>query len=99
ENCLDALVPGGILILIEKIKGCTPSIDSQFTKKYYEFKKNNGYSEDEIQRKRKALVGILTPYTYDENVDLLKGSGFESVESFFRWYNFTGLLAIKKELN
>jgi tRNA (cmo5U34)-methyltransferase len=96
KNCFESLTPGGILIVIEKIKSCAGDFESHFTDKYYEFKKDNGYSELEIQRKKAALVGFLEPYTYDENVSLLKSVGFESVECFFRWYNFCGLIAIRQ---
>jgi tRNA (cmo5U34)-methyltransferase len=50
----------------------------------------------EISQKREALENVLIPYRVDENVELLKRSGFRAVETFFRWYNFCGFLALKR---
>jgi tRNA (cmo5U34)-methyltransferase len=49
----------------------------------------------EIAQKREALENVLIPYRIEENIDLLRNAGFRSVESFFRWYNFCGILATK----
>ena len=49
----------------------------------------------EITQKREALENVLIPYHYIENRELLLESGFKQVDSFFRWYNFCGVLAIK----
>ena len=58
-------------------------------------KKRNGYSNVEISLKREALENVLIPYRYEENIDMLHNAGFRSVEEFFRWYNFCGVVAIK----
>ena len=34
-------------------------------------------------------------FAEQENVEMLKGAGFKSVEVFFRWYNFCGIVAVK----
>jgi tRNA (cmo5U34)-methyltransferase len=31
----------------------------------------------------------------EENMALFKNAGFRHVEDFFRWYNFSGMIAIK----
>jgi tRNA (cmo5U34)-methyltransferase len=49
----------------------------------------------EISRKREALENVLVPYRLDENIELLKVAGFGTVEVFFKWYNFCGLIAVK----
>jgi tRNA (cmo5U34)-methyltransferase len=59
-------------------------------------KRRNGYDEMEISQKREALENVLIPYRVDENVELLKRSGFSEVETFFRWYNFCGFVALKR---
>ena len=56
---------------------------------------NPAHSDIEISKKREALENVLIPYRLDENVQLLKEAGFRSVEIFFRWYNFCGIVAIK----
>jgi tRNA (cmo5U34)-methyltransferase len=85
----------GCLILIEKLTSEDTLFNRLFIQNYYDFKRRNGYSETEIAQKREALENVLIPYRLEENVDLLKASGFRSVECFFRWYNFCGLIALK----
>jgi tRNA (cmo5U34)-methyltransferase len=55
----------------------------------------NGYSQDEIERKRLSLEGALVPLTARFNEELLRGAGFDQVDCFWRWSNFAGWLAIR----
>ena len=91
----DGLNDQGCLILVEKLTSEDTLFNRLFISHYYDFKRRNGYSELEISQKREALENVLIPYRLEENVDLLKLSGFRSVECFFRWYNFCGLIAVK----
>ncbi len=85
----------GCLILIEKLTSADTLFNRLFIKYYYDMKRRNGYSEVEIAQKREALENVLIPYRLEENVEMLKGAGFKSVEVFFRWYNFCGIVAVK----
>ncbi|KQV24413.1 tRNA (cmo5U34)-methyltransferase [Rhizobium sp. Root1203] len=85
----------GCLLLIEKLTSEDTTFNRLFIEHYYDFKRRNGYSEIEISKKREALENVLIPYRLDENVQLLKETGFRSVEVFFRWYNFCGIIAVK----
>ncbi len=87
--------PGGCLILVEKVLTEDSSINRLFIKHYYEMKKRNGYSDMEIAQKREALENILVPYHLEENEELLLRNGFKACDSFFRWYNFSGIVAVK----
>ncbi len=89
------LKKGGCLILVEKVLSQHSALNRLFIKYYYEFKKQNGYSEMEIAQKREALENVLIPYHFDENRELLLRNGFKGCDTFFRWYNFCGILAIK----
>jgi len=91
----DGINNDGVLLLVEKVTSPNSTINRLFIKYYYQFKKANGYSEMEIAQKREALENILVPYRYMENRQLLLDNGFREVESFFRWYNFSGIIAIK----
>ncbi len=95
KEIADGVNAGGCLLLVEKVLCPNSTINRLFIKHYYEFKTRNGYSELEIAQKREALENILIPYQIKENTDLLLESGFTSCEIFFRWYNFSGILAIK----
>jgi tRNA (cmo5U34)-methyltransferase len=91
----DSLPENGAVILIEKILTEHSICNRLFIEHYYEFKKRNGYNEIEISKKREALENVLVPYKMSENEELLISSGFRFIEVFFKWYNFTGLIAIK----
>ena len=87
--------PDSCLILVEKVLSENSTINRIFIKHYYEMKKRNGYSEMEIAQKREALENILVPYHIEENQTLLLTNGFKACDTFFRWYNFSGIVAIK----
>ena len=75
--------------------GDSADIDNLMTKIYYDFKRSNGYTEDQIQRKRLSLEGVLVPVTAKWNEELLRMAGFRQVDCFYRWQNFAGWMAIK----
>lgn len=85
----------GALIIVEKVLGENSTFNRLFIKHYYEYKKRNGYSELEIAQKREALENVLIPYHHTENLQLLRKVGFEQIDTFFKWYNFCGIVAIK----
>lgn len=85
----------GCLLLIEKLTSEDTIFNRLFIQHYYNFKRKNGYSDLEISNKREALENVLIPYRLEENILLLKETGFQHVEVFFRWYNFCGIIAVK----
>lgn len=87
--------PGGVLILVEKILGASADVDSLMVDRYYTLKAENGYTQEQIQRKRLSLEGVLVPVTAKWNEDLLSAAGFGQVDCFWRWMNFAGWLAVK----
>lgn len=91
----NGLVDGGALIVCEKILTNSSDMNRFFIDFYYEYKRRNGYSEEEIVKKREALENVLVPYRVDENFELFRRNGFEIVETFFQWYNFAGFLCVK----
>ena len=90
------MVSGGALILVEKILAEDSRYNRDFIRYYYDYKRRNDYSEMEISQKREALENVLVPYKLSENISLLRDQGFNHCEVFFKWYNFAGLVAIKK---
>jgi tRNA (cmo5U34)-methyltransferase len=85
----------GCFVLVEKVLGEDSMFNRMFIKYYYDFKRNNGYSELEITQKREALENVLIPYKLLENRELLLRTGFRYVDVFFKWYNFCGIVAVK----
>lgn len=92
----NGLVDGGALILTEKILTNSSHVNRFFIDYYYDLKRRNGYSETEIARKREALENVLIPYRLEENLELFRRNGFEVVETFFQWFNFAGIVCVKR---
>jgi len=89
------LRPGGIILISEKVINQDHRLNRQYIDIYHRFKKNRGYSELEIAKKREALENVLIPFSIKENITMLERSGFVSVETHFQWFNFTSFIAIK----
>ncbi len=85
----------GCLLLVEKLLCDDPLLNRAYIRYYYDYKRRMKYSDMEIAQKREALENVLIPYTLRENTRLLGDCGFREVETFFRWYNFSGIIAIK----
>lgn len=96
QRIFNGLNSGGALILVEKILAEDSVFNRDFIKYYYNYKRRNHYSDMEISQKREALENILIPYKLSENISLLQNTGFAHYEVFFKWYNFAGLIAVKK---
>ena len=96
KNIFDGINPGGVLILVEKILAEESNFNRDFIEYYYNYKRRNQYSEMEISQKREALENVLVPYKLSENISLLRDQGFSHCETFFKWYNFAGIIATKK---
>lgn len=88
-------VPGGCLIVVEKVLGDTADLDDAFASRYLTMKAENGYTAEEIERKRLSLEGVLVPLTARMNEEMLRRAGFEQVDCFWRWCNFAGWLAVR----
>jgi tRNA (cmo5U34)-methyltransferase len=96
QSIFAGLQSGGVLILVEKILAEDSAFNRDFIKYYYNYKRRNHYSDMEISQKREALENILIPYKLSENIAMLRDTGFAHCEVFFKWYNFSGLIAGKK---
>lgn len=96
KNCYNALQTNGLLLLSEKILGNDSGFNRLYIDHYLRFKTSQSrYSDEENQRKREALENVLIPYRLDENYALLKRAGFQRMDSYFQWFNFVCLLAVK----
>lgn len=95
QDIYDHTTEGGALILVEKVIGSSANLDKTFVNVYYDLKAQNGYSQEQIERKRLSLEGVLVPVTARWNEEMLSMCGFKQVDSFWRWMNFSGWIAIK----
>ena len=90
-----ALVPGGVLILSEKLRFADPRIDALHVDMHHAFKRANGYSALEVARKRAALEHVLVPDTLETHAARLRAAGFARSSVWFQCFNFASLLAVR----
>ena len=95
KSIYEGLRKDGVMIVVEKILAEDSSFNRKFIKYYYDYKRRNNYSEMEIAQKREALENVLIPYKLSENITLFREAGFGNVDTFFKWYNFAGIVAQK----
>lgn len=90
-----ATLPGGVLILSEKIRFESESEQSVQTHLHHEFKRANGYSDLEISQKRAAIENVMIPETLADHKARLEQAGFDQVLVWYQCFNFVSMLAIK----
>ena len=95
QKIYNSLENNGIFLMSEKLIAEDKKLNKILIDEYYNYKKQNGYSEYEISKKREALENVLIPYTQEENIEMLKNIGFKHIEIIFRWCNFSTFLAFK----
>ncbi len=95
EKIYQGLLPGGILLLSEKLKFDDPRQQELQTEMHHAFKKAQGYSDLEISQKRSALENVLIPETFAEHKNRLSVAGFSSTEVWFQYFNFASMIALK----
>ena len=81
--------------MVEKVVGNASTTDHLMTGLYHDLKRATGYGEEEIERKRLSLEGVLVPLTSAQNEEVLRQAGFDDVECFWRCLNFAGWVAVK----
>ena len=89
------LLPGGALVLSEKLAFDSTQEQAFQTDMHLDFKKANGYSELEISQKRTALEKVLVPDSFEVHRQRLRQAGFARVYRWFQCFNFASLITIK----
>lgn len=91
---MHALQKNGACILVEKIQQEDVTLQDVYNQSFYEFKKDNGYSQTEILNKEAALKGVLQSQS-----DTFYSDAWNRMpciwSRFFQWYNFVGYIGIK----
>ncbi|MFI3157431.1 MAG: carboxy-S-adenosyl-L-methionine synthase CmoA [Methylococcaceae bacterium] len=95
QKIYQGLLPGGILILSEKLKFDDERQQELQTQMHHAFKKAQGYSDLEISQKRTALENVLIPETFARHQQRLRQVGFSSAEVWFQYFNFASIIALK----
>jgi len=95
KKLYDGLKDDGIFIFSEKVVFEDKKLDKDLIDVYYDYKKEQGYSEYEIAQKREALENVLIPFTIKENIQMCKDAGFKNIETVFQWANFVTFIVKK----
>jgi tRNA (cmo5U34)-methyltransferase len=95
QEIYDNLIPSGGFIMVEKVLGNCAELNDIMVDTYLKLKEENGYTREQIERKKLSLEGVLVPVTSNWNKDLLKQAGFKKIDVFWRWMNFEGYIALK----
>lgn len=93
QKIADGLLPGGALMLSEKIQFEDAETQTRMEALHHAFKRANGYSDLEISQKRSALEAVLLTETLAQHRARLHKVGFRRVEVIFQALNFVTLLA------
>jgi tRNA (cmo5U34)-methyltransferase len=95
QHVYDHTRPGGAFVVVEKVLGASAHIDELMVDTYHAMKARNGYTREEIDRKRLALEGVLVPVTASWNEEMLRTAGFKQLDCIWRWFNFAAWVAVK----
>ena len=89
------MLPGGALVLSEKIRLDDAEQDTRMVELHQAFKKSMGYSELEISQKRNALEQVMRLDRESVHLERLAAAGFGPVYGCFRCLNFASWLALR----
>ena len=89
-----ALLPGGALILSEKLRFADDAEPALLGELHLAFKRANGYSELEIAQKRSAIENVMKPDSLEQHRERLLAAGFSKVVPWFQCLNFASLIAL-----
>lgn len=89
------MIDGGCLLIAEKVLAETGRMQDALTFPYYDFKRANGFSAEEILDKERSLRGQMTLWTKSEAERTLRKSGFTDVQAIWAHFPFVCWLAFK----
>lgn len=94
KELYDNLMPGGAIIVSEKVFLEDGFIQDVFNFAHYDFKRKS-FTSNEILTKQVDLRVIMKPLREDQNVKLFKEAGFEQVQPFWQSLAFKAWLLVK----
>ena len=95
QRIYNGLVEGGAFIFVEKIRAENSLFEDIWNDLYWDFKQENGLNEQQVIKKAQSLRGVLIPLSLTENLSLLSDVGFQCMDTFIKWHNFAGIIAVK----
>jgi len=86
---------GGAFVLFEKVRAPDARFQDLTIQLYHDFKRDQGFSEEDILNKQRSLKGVLEPFSTQGNLDLMRRAGFVDIFSIMKSICFEGFIAIK----
>lgn len=86
--------PGGIIFLGQKEKA-EEAVMPIYSAEYIRWRMDNGYSQQEIAAKTRALEGVMWTEPVEDTIARLHKVGFMHVRQTTRWLQFSTLMARK----
>ena len=86
---------GGALILFEKVRAPDARFQDMIVSLYNDYKRQEGFSADEILNKTASLKSVLEPFSTEGNLGMLRRAGFVDVMTIMKHLCFEGFVAIK----
>jgi len=95
RRAVSGLRAGGALLLFEKTLACDARTQDMVNQLYMDFKRANGFDNNEIYNKTLSLRSVMEPQPSEDTHALLRACGFSSVLTVQKYLAFEGILAIK----
>ena len=96
QTIADSMNKGSMLLLSQKETQGTKWLTDAFSRQYIQFRRDNGYTDEEIINKTAALQNSMWPIDYATLLQYLDAVGFTSVQETTRWLNFNSLICFKR---
>lgn len=98
EKIYENLVEGGAFVFSEKLLSVGGKVQNMMEFMYYDYKRNN-FTDTEIFDKEFELRHLAKLTNEDLLIKQLLGVGFRQIQTFWRNYNFVGMIALKVPTN
>ena len=95
RHIYDELPKGGAFIFCEKTRSESSTFQDIWNEHYWDFKQDQGLTEEQIMGKAKTLRGQLRPLQLSEYKHTLRDIGFSDIDVWYKWYPWSGVLARK----
>lgn len=95
KKCYELLKEGGIFITFENIRPLTDEGISTGKRYWGQFQSGHGRTEDEVEAHLERFGTEYFPITIEEHLELLRKTGFRTVELFWYSYMQAGFYCIK----
>lgn len=95
QTIAKSMTTGGMLLLAQKETQVNTQMTANFSRHYIQFRRDNGYSDEEIVTKTAALHNSMWPLPYAKLLQYLEEAGFVDIQETTRWLNFNSLVCYK----